>query len=308
MNTYAYQMQLENKFNKKLINKRVSEYLLETYPTQIEHTKQYALNWINQETDNIELKARLDALKVINIDNLIVKLLTVIALDSYNLPIVSVASICAKQVDLLDTRQSIVAITELLSEMCEANLFDITRKTKRESYTIISHMKLSEEVIEDNSYATVLPPMITKPSELHSNTDSPYLTIKQDSLILGGSFNHHNNDICLDFLNTMNNNAYSLDIEFLKDIEQEFNTDDLINSTYLSDYVPNSSVSDTNYIEQCKTMYSAMYKAGNKFYFSHRVDKRGRSYAMGYHINPQGTSFKKAMLNFHHKEVINGEL
>ena len=45
---------------------------------------------------------------------------------------------------------------------------------------------------------------------------------------------------------------------------------------------------------------------GNKFWLQNKVDKRGRIYTSGYHISPQGSSFKKAMINLANKEIVTG--
>jgi len=49
-----------------------------------------------------------------------------------------------------------------------------------------------------------------------------------------------------------------------------------------------------------------MVSQGNEFYLTNKVDKRGRIYSQGYHINTQGTSFKKAMIDLAHEELVTG--
>ena len=43
----------------------------------------------------------------------------------------------------------------------------------------------------------------------------------------------------------------------------------------------------------------------NKFYFGWKYDKRGRLYSQGYHINPQGNAYRKAMITYANKELLN---
>ena len=45
----------------------------------------------------------------------------------------------------------------------------------------------------------------------------------------------------------------------------------------------------------------------NKFYFGYKYDKRGRMYSQGYHVNPQGNEYRKAMLSFHDTEELTTE-
>ena len=51
----------------------------------------------------------------------------------------------------------------------------------------------------------------------------------------------------------------------------------------------------------------ALVKA-EKLYINHKPDTRGRIYAVGYYINPQGTSFKKAMLQLANKEHLDNSI
>ena len=47
-------------------------------------------------------------------------------------------------------------------------------------------------------------------------------------------------------------------------------------------------------------------KQGNQFYLTHKVDKRLRLYAQGYHVTTQGSPFKKASIELHKEEIVNG--
>lgn len=42
----------------------------------------------------------------------------------------------------------------------------------------------------------------------------------------------------------------------------------------------------------------------NMFWFMNKYDKRGRIYSQGYHINPQGNAYRKAILEFHTEEEL----
>ena len=39
-------------------------------------------------------------------------------------------------------------------------------------------------------------------------------------------------------------------------------------------------------------------------FITHKFDKRGRIYSQGYHVHIQGTSYKKAILELHNKEMV----
>lgn len=45
---------------------------------------------------------------------------------------------------------------------------------------------------------------------------------------------------------------------------------------------------------------------GNKFWMTHRPDFRGRLYSQGYHVNTQGNSFRKAIVELAEPEIVEG--
>ena len=44
---------------------------------------------------------------------------------------------------------------------------------------------------------------------------------------------------------------------------------------------------------------------GNRFHLTYKYDKRGRTYAQGYHVNPQGSDWNKACVVFADAEPLN---
>ena len=98
-------------------------------------------------------------------------------------------------------------------------------------------------------------------------------------------------------MNTMNKVALKLDTEFLCKVEEE-PTFDLDTQDKLDQW--------NKFKEQSYMMYSLLASQGNQFYLNHKVDKRGRIYSVGYHLNPQGAAFKKASLEFANAELVEG--
>jgi DNA-directed RNA polymerase len=65
--------------------------------------------------------------------------------------------------------------------------------------------------------------------------------------------------------------------------------------------------------KQAQVFYETSYEVmqglltlGNEFWITNKYDRRGRTYSIGYHINPQGTDYNKAVLELSRKEVITG--
>ena len=66
----------------------------------------------------------------------------------------------------------------------------------------ISRISLDKKTYDTLEQYQYLPPMVCKPRKLRTNTDSGYLSIPKDSVILQD--NHHEGDLCLDHLNRFN--------------------------------------------------------------------------------------------------------
>lgn len=144
--------------------------------------------------------------------------------------------------------------------------------------------------------AMYLPPMICNPKKLTNNADSGYLTIEYDSLILKG-FNHHDGDICLDSLNKFNSVPLSLDIQMLTTFDEQ--PKKLIDTTEKQKQF--DKLRKDSY-----AVYKLLIQSGNNFHLTHKVDKRGRTYAQGYHCSSQGNSFRKSILNLANEEFVHG--
>tara|TARA_R110000823_G_scaffold144428_11_gene274604 strand:- start:111 stop:1025 length:915 start_codon:yes stop_codon:yes gene_type:complete len=207
----------------------------------------------------------------------------------------SVSSQMASRLKFSDRTEAITTVAELLAVLCNTDAFDISKDGPNASLMVESRIPLPDALVQFIDNSQFLPPMVCEPLELTHNYSSGYLT-HNDSLILG-SGNHHDGDICLDTLNIMNKVALQLDTDFLSTVEEEptFNLD-----------TQDKEESWAHFKKQSYHFYHLMATQGNRFYLTHKVDKRGRIYSHGYHINTQGSAFKKAMLELADAELIEG--
>ena len=207
----------------------------------------------------------------------------------------SVTGQLAGRLQFDDKKEAITTVAELVAVLALTDAFDIVKADKFASLMIQSCIPLSKELIGYINNSLYLPPMVCQPLELNSNYNNGHLT-HNDSLILGKG-NHHDGDICLDVLNTMNSVALKLDNQFLSTVEEtpkhDLETDDQREQW-------------KQFKEQSYMFYKLMVKQGNQFWFTHKVDKRGRIYAQGYQITTQGSSFKKASVELMNEELVNG--
>jgi hypothetical protein len=207
----------------------------------------------------------------------------------------SVSAQVASRLKFSDRTEAITTVAELMAVLCLTDAFDITKADRSASLMVESRIPLGENLVDFIENSQYLPPMVCEPLELTHNYSSGYLT-HNDSLILGTG-NHHDGDICLDVLNTMNKVALKLDVDFLSTVEEQ-PTFDLKDQDQTDQW--------NAFKRQSYKFYSLMVQQGNCLYLTHKVDKRGRIYAMGYHITTQGTAFKKAQLELVNEEIVTG--
>lgn len=238
---------------------------------------------------------RLEQIKDLDIPDMVMDILTGIAYIQKPELFTSVTAQLASRLKFDDKRDAIATVAELVAVLCNTDLFDITKESRQASLYIVSRIPLEDSLVDYINHSEYLPPMVCEPLELTHNFSSGYLT-HNDSLILG-SGNHHDGDLCLDVLNKMNKVALKMDTEFLSKFE-EVPTFELDNQDKIDGW--------NTFKEQSYRFYMLMNQQGNKLYFNHKVDKRGRIYCCGYHLSTQGTAFKKAMLELSNEEIVEG--
>ena len=160
---------------------------------------------------------------------------------------------------------------------------------------------VSKEVQDDVDRYQYPLPMVVRPKHVKSNRGYGYFT-DDSSVILKD--NHHDKDVCLDHLNRSNKVEYSLDMETAYMIQNQWKGLDKIRDGETKMDLDKRRKAFQKYDRNSKVVLELLTMISDKFYLTHRYDKRGRTYAQGYHVNPQGNSWNKAIINFANKEVI----
>lgn len=144
-------------------------------------------------------------------------------------------------------------------------------------------------------------PMVIEPAELKTNLDNPYLTVEKKSVILND--NHHNGDVCLDHLNRMNKIRLKVNRDVVDTIHNSWkHLDKQRPGEDFGTFKKRQRAFD-KYDRTARKVIDIITEHGNEFYLTHNVDKRGRTYCAGYHINHQGNSWNKAAILFANEEV-----
>ena len=309
---YLLQQKIEETFGKKFIVQKAVDDLLtsESIVRKLNKGVEILYSWFN-ENHGIDKSLRLLALQELDINELVQHTVALVALHcSKPMKLVSIASMCIGHLKMTDKVDAIQTMAEVIAMLSDTDLFDC-QKTK-EGWVVVSRIGLDEEVLRYAYNAFYLPPMIIKPRIVRHNRDSGYITQRGESLILGFYENHHDDDICLDVLNILNANEYELDTDLISSLSEQWHRENLSQDEYMELSHEEKLIYDMDktvweeYINQGYKIQTLMLYHGNKFYLQNRVDKRGRIYTSGYHISPQGSSFKKAMINLAKKEIVTG--
>lgn len=239
--------------------------------------------------------ARIEQLEGLDVEALVLDIFVGIAYCQREELFTSVTAQLASRLKFSDKADAIKTVAELTAVLCGTDAFDINKASSNASLMIQSQIPLEDKLVEYINNSQYLPPMVCKPLELTSNYSSGYLS-HTDSVILG-SGNHHDGDVCLDVLNTMNAVELQLATDFVGSVEEE--------PTFDLD-TPEKVEQWANFKKQSYVFYLLMVTNGNVFHLCHKYDKRGRIYPSGYHLSTAGTAQKKAMLELANEEYVDG--
>lgn len=309
---YLLQRKIEETFSTKFIVQKAIDDLLtnESIVAKLNKGVEILYSWFNEE-HAIDKSLRLLALQQLDINELVQHTVALVALHcSKPMKLVSISSMRIGHLKMTDKVDAITTMAEVIAMLSDTDLFDC-RKTSN-GWVVVSRIGLDEKVLRYAYNTFYLPPMVIKPRTVRHNRDSGYITQRGESLILGYYENHHDDDICLDVLNILNANEYELDTDLISSLQEEWHREKLSQDEYMELSQEEKLIYDmdkntwNDYIQQGYKIQTLMLYHGNKFWLQNKVDKRGRIYTSGYHISPQGSSFKKAMINLAKKEIVTG--
>ena len=295
INKYDAQLAIEYKYSRK----QIREYILKDIQgcpelmAMVAHSVGEITRWLMADHGYAAKNARLLRLqlRLPNLEDLVLDLLSITLLAEEPQKLTQVAGQCAGFVPLSDKREQVQTAAEVLGLLFQQGYFALSRNPNQE-LLLQTHFVLDERIIALINQAKYLPPMLCPPRKLVKNYQSGYLTF-DDSLIL--KQNHHNDDICLDSLNTFNSVPLSLKVEMLTTISEPLPA--AINTV-------EKKQAWLKMVTDSYDVYADLVAAGNEFYITHKVDKRGRTYAQGYHVSYQGNKFRQAIIELAEKRFI----
>lgn len=313
------QESIERRYSRKHIDGYIRDFINSDPEMQAKVEQGVALIQEYRSKDYYPSKnARIQQLKPLNIPDLVLNIFVGIAYCLKEELFTSVTAQLASRLKFSDKTDAITTVAELVAVLCQTDAFDINKASKGASLVVKSLIPLEPWLVRYIENSRYLPPMVCEPREVENNYSSGYLT-HNDSLILG-SGNHHDGDLCLDVINTLNRIQLRLDTQFLSTVEEDPSTE------FTIEWAKDKAAEKGNYISNAQAkiqvekalenwhrfkkhgyeLYTLLVKTGNCLHLTHKVDKRGRIYAQGFHITSQGSAFKKASLELYKEELVTG--
>ena len=289
-NEYMYARKHDLRYVRTFIEKN------EEITARVEHGVTLVEDWLSKSYFPSKDK-RLAEIKLMDIKQLVTDIFCSTAMFQREETFVSAASQIAKHLSFDDRRDSIHTVGELLGVLCYTGVFVIWKESKESQMLLRSQMRLPNTLINAVHRSQYLPPMVCVPETVKTNFESGHLTVNDTQIL--GKHSSHCDDICLDILNIQNQIPLKLCTEFISTVEEEPNPGSPLDSVE----------KQINWDRQkCESyeIYLLLAKQGNKFYQLNSYDKRGRMYTSGYHVNFQGASFKRACIELHNEELIQG--
>jgi len=146
-------------------------------------------------------------------------------------------------------------------------------------------------------------PMVVRPNKVTNNQMGSGYFDKQGHIVLNSSDVFKDEDVCLDHINRANSVGLTLNMDVVASVEGNMIVPKRKAGEGFEDFRKRRKQAEVFYNTSVQVMEGLM-ALGNEFWLTHKYDRRGRTYAVGYHVNSQGTDYNKAVLELSQGEVI----
>lgn len=167
---------------------------------------------------------------------------------------------------------------------------------------LVLKFDISKDVQEELDKFQFPLPMVVEPRGVKTNRDSGYLEAGFSSLILKN--NHHDEDICLDHINRVNQIKFCVNHDTATMVKNSWRNLDKPKQGESKQDFQKRVKAFNKYDAMAHEVISLLVQEGNEFYLTHAYDKRGRIYSRGYFINYQGNPWSKAIIELADKEIV----
>jgi len=191
-----------------------------------------------------------------------------------------------------------IAVTNMLTDMTKLGLLNWQDRDREfvVVYDIPEHIQIRLNRLQ---YPL---PMVVEPVKVRHNGMTGYETIR-GSLMLKSSYT--DKDICLDHINRANAVPLRLNMNIVAFVKNHWKgVDKQKDDETVFDFRKRQRAFN-KYNESAFDVIEMLAFAEERFWLTHKYDKRGRCYSQGYHVNTQGNSYNKASIELAEGEPLN---
>lgn len=284
------QEQTERMYSKTFLRDTIEEEIDEKIILQVMLAMQDLISKDHHESKNIRLKS-IEA----SLEDVAISLIANTMIADSMTPIQAIIGKIEPMLGL-DKLDAVKTVAEMLAVCEHLGIYELYHQTdyrnKLGTLGLKSCKSISPLIRQHIDLIQYLPPMLVSPNTWKNNHDGGHLTFNE-SVILGKQ-NHHSKYQALDVINTLQEVSFSVDeyiYGFMEEAKKPLDTHQKIEQF-------------NQYKNESVDICEHLLENDNRFHFVWKFDKRGRMYSQGYHVNLQGTEYKKALLNFTNKELI----
>ncbi len=192
-------------------------------------------------------------------------------------------------------------VADLLINVVEADLVDFDMDSRK----FIMKYEITQDVQDLLDRYQFPLPMVVRPNKVTNNKSGSGYFDTKGRIVLNGSDVFDEEDMCLDHINRANSVGLTLNTSVVASEEGNMILPKRKNGEGFEEFQKRQKQAQVFYETSYEVM-QGLLTLGNEFWLTHKYDRRGRTYAVGYHINSQGTDYNKAVLELSRKEIING--
>jgi DNA-directed RNA polymerase len=188
---------------------------------------------------------------------------------------------------------------DMLKRAAEADLMDWDNQLR----IFVVRFTIDAEVQTELDRFQFPLPMVVKPRTLTSNRDTGYILNGSGSSVILKK-NHHEGDVSLDHLNRLNAMRFTINLDVAENVQNTWRSLSKPKPGETRDKWEKRKRTFDKYNRVAKNVIDTLMAHSDSFYFTHRYDKRGRTYCMGYHCTYQGNDWNKSCIEFADKEIV----
>lgn len=186
---------------------------------------------------------------------------------------------------------------DMLEKCVEAELVRYDTGFRR----FVTNFEIDQETQEELDRFQFPLPMVVQPRHVIRNKDSGYI-MSNASLVLRD--NYTEDDICLDHINRLNQIALSINHDVVSKVKNTWRSLDHQKEGETAKDFERRKKAFEKFDRTSKDVIGLVTELTDRIYLTHRYDKRGRSYCMGYHLTYQGNAWNKAIIELADKEHV----